>query len=300
MEYYDFADWIEWPTEDIREYASEIAAANQLTAEQADHLGRQMTQKAGHWPILKERIGPLKMSLDSEELFCSLGNENAEVFEQNKRLNRPYVAPKFDYGEARCRTVGSRLTQRIVKDWIRKPAFFTKEERRAKRRMASRPFMHLLSDLRNQIDEAYWRANCYPINYGTWLLWGDHDKPYESLVWYGSELERVYYNARKQAELGNIEAAMFHAFKVGVLNAELGILMARGATFEKYQAVKMAQRDAAIARKTVPDETRRETYWKFRKAGNKKVEAGRLAGQELNLSEPSIRSAFPDGKYPPE
>jgi len=44
---------------------------------------------------------------------------------------------------------------------------------------------------------------------------------------------------------------------------------------------------------------RRETYEKFLAEGNKRIEAGRLAANELGLaSEASIRAAFPGGRYP--
>jgi hypothetical protein len=298
MEYYDYFTWIEWPETDIREYASEIASDNLISAEWAKRLAARMAERAGYMETRPERIGPKKMSEESEQLFRSIGEEDADIFAQNQRLNRPRVPPIYDPGEMRQKILGAGLTQRFTREWVREPTIFRVERKRARRKRAQRPYLHLISEIRALCEDAMWQANCYPVGAGEWLIWGDHNRPYESLVWYSEQLEQFYYNGRKQAELGNIEAAMFHAFRAGVMHTELTLLMARGTTFEKYLAVNSAQRDAAKSRKTISDELRQETYWKFRKAGNKKVESGRLAGAELGLSEPSIRNAFPDSKYP--
>ena len=178
--------------------------------------------------------------------------------------------------------------------------FWRLEERRQRRRIAKRPFATLWPSIRSIGDDAFWASNCYPVDSGTWLNLWDDGKPYESPLWYAHQLERMYENAKKQASTGNVEGAMWHAFRAGELQAELNLTLAHGRKFEKYDAVNRAQRDAAKARKSVPDETRRDVYWKYRKAGHKKIEAGRQAAKELGLSEPSIRNAFPGARYPAE
>lgn len=297
MEYYDYRDWIGWPENDIREYAREIAADQSLTPTQAEHLERQMAQQAGHWPERTERIGPSKMDAEMESLYRSLGNGDGEIFQQNRRMNAPYLKPKYHL-EARWETIGSGLTRRRSRTITRQSPALKKERQRARRRSAKHPFTSMNLEMRNRSDDAMWAANCYPIDYGNWLIRRGNDAPHEGLVWYSRELLTAYYNARDQARLGNSEAAMWHAFRAGTLCTELDMRLAHGRTFDKYEAVSLAQRDAALSRKTVPDEVRRETYWLYRKQGNKRIEAGRLAAAELGLSEASIRNAFPDGKYP--
>lgn len=297
MEYYDYRDWIGWPETDIREYAREIAANQSLTSAQAEHLEGQMATRAGQWPERRERIGPSKMNADLELLYRSLGNGDDEIFQQNRRMNTPYVSPKYRV-DSRWETIGSGLTRRRSRTITRESPAMKKERARARRRRAKHPFTTMNAEMRNRSDDAMWAANCYPIDRRNWLIPRGNDAPHEGLVWYSRELLKAYHNARDQAWLGNSEAAMWHAFRAGTLCTELGMRLAHGRKFDKYEAVSQAQRDAAQSRKTVPDEVRRETYWHHRKHGNKRIEAGRLAASELGLSEASIRNAFPNRKYP--
>nr|WP_166180894.1 hypothetical protein [Altererythrobacter segetis] len=298
MQYYDYRDWIEWPEADIREYAREITAHLSLTAAEAEHLERQMTQQAGHWPKLVERIGPWKLEVEQEALFRAIGNGDDEVFQQNCRFNKPYRQPKYEL-EAKWETVGSGLTRKRTTRIIRESPAMKRRRRGEQRRHARNPFTTINPQIRNWAEEAMWASNSYPIDRGRWLIPPGNDAPHEGLVWYSRELLSAYYNARDQAQLGNVEAAMRHAFRAGTLCTELRMRLAHGRTYDKYEAVNLAQRDAAQGRKIVPDDARREAYWRFRREGNKRIEAGRLAANELGLaSEGSIRNAFPEGKYP--
>jgi len=201
MEYYDYRDWSGWPENDIREYAREIAADQSLTPTQAEHLERQMAQQAGHWPERRERIGPSKMDADMESLYRSLGNGDGEIFQQNRRMNAPYVSPKYHL-EARWETIGSGLTRRHSRTITRESPALKKERQRARRRSAKHPFTSMNLEMRNRSDNAMWAANCYPIDYGNWLIRRGNDAPHEGLVWYSRELLNAYYNARDQARLG--------------------------------------------------------------------------------------------------
>lgn len=299
MEYYDYRVWIGWPENDIREYAREIAADQSLTLTQSEHLERQMAQRAGHWPERKDWIGPSKMDPDLESVYRSLGHGDEEIFKQNQRLNAPYIPPKFLL-EERWETIGGGLTRKRARTITRESPAIKKRRQQDRRRKAKHPFTSMNLEMRNRSDDALWAANCYPIAYGDWLIPRGKEAPHEGLVWYSRELLNAYYNARDQARLGNSEAAMWHAFHAGALCAELDMRLAHGRTFDKYEAVSLAQRDAARSRKTVSDEVRREAYWRYRNQGDKRIEAGRSAASELGLSEASIRNAFPDGKYPPD
>lgn len=299
MEYYDYRDWMAWPEDDIREYAREIAFDHSLSGEETAHLESQMAQHAGYWPITKKRIGPWKMDADSEALYRSLGNNDEEVLSQNRRMNRFSKEQRFQV-EGEWATLGSGLTRRSTRKITWASRAWRKEDKRAKRHRADQPFISINLEMRALADEALWAANCYPRDYGVWLVRHGNDAPHEGLIWYSNELLRAYDNARRQEAQGNHDAAIWHAFRTGVLCTELAMRLAHGPTFDKYQAVNSAQRDAARSRKIIPDGARREAYWRYRNEGHKRTEAGRLAGEELGISASSIRNAFPDGRYPPD
>lgn len=297
MEYYEYRVWIDWPENEIREYSRNIAACRSLSPAQTEYLERQMVQRAGHWPKRSELIGPSKMDANLETLFRSLGNGTDEVFRQNQRFNAPYVSPKYHH-EVSWKIVGSGLTRKNLHKITRESSAAKKDRQRDRRRRSQMPFTSMNIEICSSSDEAMWAANCYPIDHERWLIPHGSDAPHEGLVWYSRELMNAYYNARNQAQDGNVETAMWHAFRAGTLHAELGVRLAHAGTFDKYEAVSVAQRDAGRSRKTISDEVRRETYWRYRNQGHKRVEAGRLAGSELGLSEASIRNAFAGGKYP--
>ncbi len=181
---------------------------------------------------------------------------------------------------------------------IRESTSLKKGRQRTQRKQGKIPFSALNLSVHDLADEGRWAANSLPVDYGRWLIRIGADDPHQGLVWYSNNLNESYGNARAQAALGNIEAAMYHAFRAGALFTELDMRLVHGETFEKYESVQSAQRDAAYARKVVPDETRRAVWWRFRREGHKRAEAGRLAGKDLGLSEASIRNAFAEGRYP--
>ncbi len=297
MEYYDYREWIIWPEEDIREYAREIAADQSLGSEQARYLEGRMAERAGYWPKVRPRIGPFKVPHERELAMRSNGEDDDAVFAQNRRINSPYVSSKFNR-EIQWQAVGRGLTRRQVPRIVRQSPDHQRDMRRYRKQRGQRPFTSLNMQMRSRADDAMWAGNCYPISMTEWLIFEGADAPFEGLRWYSDELLGAYYNARELAARGNVEAAMWHAFRAGALDAELGMRIAYGELFEKFQAVSTAQRDAGKSRKRVPDEMRIDAYWRYRSEGNKRVEAGRLAAKELGLSESSIRNAFPDGVYP--
>jgi len=273
MDYYDYRDWLEWPESEIRTYARAIAADNSLSPAEAEHLEMQMIQKAGHWPEIAQA--------------------------KANRSNSPPGKSRYKRQD-RWLMRGSGLTKKIVRQTIRQSAASRKEGLRARRKFAANPIPHMKMRVVDMAIEAKWAANCYPIDYGRWLPTSENSAPFEGLDWYGRELLSAFANAQSQAGKGNSQFAIYHAFRAGELFAELAIRMAHGELFEKFQSVSAAQSDAAKARKTIPDDVRREAYWKYRQEGNKRVESGRLAAADLGISEPSIRNAFPGGRYPPE
>lgn len=303
MRYYDYHEWIHWPESDVREYAREIAAAQSLAADDANYLERQMAWKAGYWPDIYKPgpAGPRKMDAEMEEQFRSMGDDDEAIFNHNCSINEPkiYMRPKYDV-DITEKTIGIGLTRRRLAEVKPKNRTAKQWQYEQKKRIANDPFRHLHHRVRLLANEAHWQANCYPTSGGNWLIKKGNDEPYKGLVWYSNQLFEVFNNALNQMKIGNIQAAMLHAFRVGELCSQLEIRMVHGVTYEKYEAVKIAQSDAAQSRKIIPDELRRETYWRYRHEGNKRIESGRSAALELGLSEPSIRNAFPGKKYPTE
>lgn len=295
--YYSYKDWTEWPESDVLEYVSEIAAEHRLTGAETRHLKREMLSRAGHDGFRRPSpFGPFKLSQELEEAMCELGDE-VQVDTLNRRLNRPYK-PRQHNLEFRTRSVGRGLSRRHFTEIANETVQDQKIRRQHRKEFARRPFSTMSDAVRRLTSDALWHADCYSISQTDWIIRKGHDAPFTGMVWYAFEIERTFENAKAQIDVGNIEAAAAHGYKVGTLMAELGMLLAHGTIFEKYEAVSISQRDAGKARKQVSDEARQAAYWRFRQAGHKRIEAGRLAASELHLSEPSIRNAFPGGRYP--
>lgn len=299
MEHYDYRTWIEWPEQDIREYAQEIAAHYELDSGPAYSLTWRMLGRATGYPFPEREYlrYPSKMNADVELEYRSLGENDEKLFARNRRLNRPFKSPT-SRDRLKVEGVGRGLTRRNFLRTVVESNYSRRERLRAQKKFGKWPFSVSARAAERISDDALWVANCYPLGVGEWLLSTGERQPFEGLIWYSSQLDLALWNASAQAANGATQAAMWHAFRAGSLTAELEQRLAHAATFEKYQAVNSAQRDAGKSRKIVSDELRREAYWRHRKMGAKKVEAGRLAGNELNLSEPSIRAAFPSARYP--
>lgn len=294
--YYTLSEWTAWPECDICEYASEIATFANLGSKEARYLENAMLERAGIFPVFAQRSGPFKLTHDLERSMLDLDPE-ADVFAQNRQMNKP--REKLKPPSIKHRIVGSGLTKRQIRE-VDGDGWLEKESKRSRHRFAKKPFTHLLPEVEATCNEALWQAGCYRYGQREWLIREGNKKPYEGLVWYAWEILQTYGNARHQGRLGNIEGAMFHSFRAGTLLTELQMRLAHGELFDRFSATHSAQSEAAKARKIVSDEARREAYFRYRQQGNKRIEAGRLAGRELGLSEASIRSAFPDNRYPPE
>lgn len=300
MIYYDYSEWTGWSEDDVREYAEEITTAHSLSDRQARYLTRRMLDEAGHHYEVPLFSYPRKMDQRSEEIFRELQNDDEKIQEHNRTMNQPYILrtprpPKVEWDH-----VGRGLTRRSLRTNIKLSRHQWKEVRRVRRRIGRHPFSPLALRISRRIEEGLWRSNALPIEHSEWLIQLDESRPYEGMKWYADRINEAFVNAQAQAKLGNSEAAMWHAFRAGSLLTELELRTNHGDMFEKYEAVKLAQINSGRSSKRTPDELRREIYWQFRKQGFKRIEAGRMAGRKLGLSESSIRNAFPDGRYPPE
>ena len=299
MEYYDYRTWIEWPEQDIRKYAQEIAAHHEPESGSAYSLTWRMLGRATGYPFPENEYleYPSKTSAAKKLDYRSQGEDDEKIFARNQRFNQPFKSPT-SRDRLKWEGVGRGLTRRNFLRTVVESKYSRRERLRARRKFGKRAFSVAAREAGMISDDALWVANCYPLGAGDWLLSTGERQPFEGLIWYSSQLNLALWNASAQAANGATQAAMWHAFRAGSLKAELEQRLAHAATFEKYQAVNSAQRDAGKSRKIVPDELRRDAYWRHRRMGAKKVEAGRLAGNELNLSEPSIRAAFPNARYP--
>jgi len=303
MIFNDYSLWSNWDAAEVRDYAVRLSAWFGLDPSQQKYLSEQMLFRIGVWPFQADRrlLFPVIIGPEEEAELRSIGFSDAALLRHNQQLNRPArkIARKPASQPCGWRTLGAGLTRRVIFEPRSKNADERSAERRHNKYKGEAPFRHLGASLDRLTTECFWQSNCYPFEAGEWILGEGATEPYQGLVWYALQLERAFENACAQDALKNSEAAMSHAFRAGGLCTELQILLARGKLFEKYEAVNLAQRDAARARLTVSMEARRKEYWGFRAGGHKRVEAGRLAAAALGFaSESSIRQAFPNQKYP--
>lgn len=298
MSFYDYLDWSEWPEADVREYALELATYHRLTEVEANYLERRMLDEAGHYPIPGwKRVGPRKSSAEEEELSRALGQSDADRFQQNVLINRPQKIDVPAMEEATYATIGNGLTRRFIRQGGLNKHLSTEFAKR-RRSEARHPFSSLNPAIQNLCNRALWRANCIPISSINWLVQPADRKPREGVWWYVKQLEHAYNNAREQAKLGNVEGAMWHAFRAGGLKLELEIKLAHGATFEKYEAVSIAQREAGLSKSQATVQMKQDAYRRQREANKaiSKTEAARRAAKELGYrGATAIVRAFPDG-----
>lgn len=298
MSFYDYRDWSEWPEADVKEYAQELASFYNLAAEEAAYLTQRMLDEAGHYPLPGwKKVGPKKSSAEQEELSRALGESDADRFEQNVRINRPMKIDGLAVEEPSYTTVGNGLTKRLTRRGGFSKQLSTEFNKR-QRRNARHPFSSLNPEIRNLSNKALWQANCIPVSSVDWLVRPIDRKPREGVWWYVKQLEHAYYNAREQAKLGNFEGAMWHAFRAGELKSELEIRLAHGELYEKYEAVRSAQREAGKTSATATNEEKQAAYRRQRAANRaiSNTEAARRAARELGYKGPTaIVRAFPDG-----
>ena len=266
IDLYEYDSWIAWSADEVSEYAQEVARDQQLTEYEAGYLRGQMLERC--------------LNYDCFPLETSLLASNAET-------------PQHTYT-----VVGSGLSRRVM----RAPASEWAKNIDAEHRemMARKPFATLGHAIRWQAIEAHWRANCLPIRHNRWLYDADAFEPHVGFLWFVDQIERSFSGAKDQMKRGNSEAALRHAYEAGALNKELDLLLAFGAKYDKYDAVNQAQINSGQSRKVISDQARQDAYFRHRGHGAKRSEAGRLAGEELGLSEASIRASFPSAKYPRE
>lgn len=212
--HFDFSEWTTWPDEDVKLYAREIATDGFLSEKEAASLELNMLGQAElHRPAPADAATRKAQDGWQPEITVST------------------------FGDGLSRRTSYVLANETR--WLRK-------ERKHKLRQVMRtiPFSFLQRRIDSLANEAMWRGNCYKINWHKWLFYADQDKPYEGSYWYARELQMTYDNARRQVKLGNIEAAMRHAFRAGELKCELEMIMAHGLAYKKYESTVIAQRES--------------------------------------------------------
>lgn len=261
MERYDYHDWIQWPEADVREYAQEIAENARLTAQQTAYLARRMADEAGYWDLASSEgsMGPQKLGERAEEFIRLDGSNDAAIFEINVKINRPR-RPADLFEQDVIMKAGAGLTTRHWRETVKASNYIWKKYRVARRNRSRHPFRWMRNHIRQTAERARWTANWYPIERNIWLASGTHAEPYEGVAWYAETLEVAYMNATNQAQLNSVEGAMWHAFRVGQLLADLEIRLSYADSYDKSMATRRAMLEGAkagaAARRLAADEER--------------------------------------------
>lgn len=317
---YPYAEWTQWPEEDVREWAEEIAAAFTLEKFEAASLLEAMLSRAGHWRPPPEPICyPVKMTEEAEasytaafvEWHAARTQENkrpnsiaVEKEEQNRRLNQPWRRPEFTPPKwERKKVVGSGLSARtyweVKRDGSGAP--MTRWwDAKARSRMSKRPLQHEKVNMSAQMDEWLWRAGCVRLAHweDRWMVPDSQKAERDGMWWYYEAVSARLAMAQRQIKIGEPERAAWHSLHAGRLFAEMELKASHDGFFKKQKLIHDRQVDYASARRKGQSDSERQEAWrKYRQQGYLPVEAGKLAGDELGVSERTIRRAF-DDEYP--
>lgn len=295
-----FAEWVRLPRKEVAELARRLGDHFGLTDEECRHLRNAMVNQCHEPPA--PRYGPFRVGECYAETVAAMAsmegrevNVADELFAINVRLNKP-SSPRERVEPWRYRKLGDGLTARSevanaqpeVRQFLR--------ERSTK--AAARPFQIQARTMQLECDKMLWEADYLQISYDRWIMPHHTIEPYTHLIWYAQRVGERLENARAQADDGNIEAAMWHALNAGELLGEMRLKHAHDDFFKKQVETRRRQADAGASTAKATVEQRQAAYWRHRRIGNKKKEAGTLAGLELGVSESTVRNAFPGGRYP--
>ena len=313
---YPYSEWRRWPEEDVREWASEIASEFSLSKFEASALVDEMLSRSGHWSKPAEPAHyPKKMNEELEALYaasflewhaCST-EENGpeavaiEIFQQNKRLNRPRDVrePKIAAWE-KDRVVGSGLTERVY--WkLTYDRVMIQEARTARKKMRKRLVRRPLSveeeRMTNEMREWLWWAGCVEISHDRWLVPDSQKTERDGMWWYYEAVLGRLAMAGRQVKAGEAGRAAWHSLHAGRLFAEMQLKANYDDIFIKARRTRDAQAEGGRSTRKGPKEARQEAWWKYRRDGYASVMAGEMAAEELGVSERTIRRAF-DDEYP--
>lgn len=311
---YPYAEWTKWPEEDVREWVEEIAAAFSLNNFDTAQLLEEMLSRSGNWKDPPEEARfPIKMTEQLEQAHCAAylalhsgRDENSNslqlaIFEQNKRLNRPRQTPDFKPTVwERQRVVGSGLTQRVYWRPHREGLMLEEGKRaaaKARAFMARHPLRSEQSRMENDMREWLWRSGCVEISHMRWMVPESQQSERDGMWWYFERIGERLDMARRQIKEGEAERAAWHSLHAGRLFAEMEIKASHDAFFQKTLRTRDAQSDGGRSTRKGPQEARQAAWRKYREEGYASVMAGEMAGQELGVSETTIRRAF-GGSYP--
>lgn len=316
---YPYFEWTQWPEEDVREWAEELISAFKLDRYDAKGLLKEMLVRAGHWREAPEPARyPVKMTEEVEASYATAYIEwhaartdagerpntiALEIFEQNRRLNRPWQRPAFVPTKwERKRVVGSGLSSRTY--WEAKSEGAVLHERRragarSRKLMAKRPLRYEQRDMTSEMDEWLWRAGCVRLSHveDRWMVPKSQEAERDGMWWYYEAVMWRLEMARRQIAAGEAERAAWHSLHAGRLFAEMELKANYDDFFKKAQRTREAQADVGRSSRKGSPEQKQEAWWKYRRMGYSAVKAGEQAGAELGCSERTIRRAF-DDEYP--
>lgn len=316
---YPYSEWTQWPEEDVREWAEELASAFNLEKFEAKSLLEDMLVRAGHWRDTPESSRyPVKMTEETEASYTAAYVEwhatrteagerpnsvALEIFEQNRRLNRPWQRPAFVPTKwERKRVVGSGLSSRTYWEAKREGAVL-QESRRAsassRKLMAKRPLRYEERGMTSAMHEWLWQAGCVRLTHieGRWMVPESQEAERDGMWWYYEAVNSRLEMARRQVASGEAERAAWHSLHAGRLFAEMELKATHDEFFKKAQRTREAQSDVGRANRKLPPEVLKASWWKYRREGYSSTEAGIQAGNEYGVSERTVRRAF-DDEYP--
>lgn len=314
---YPYSEWTQWPEEDVREWAGEIASAFSLAKYEVASLLNEMLSRSGHWRAPPEPVRyPVKMSEETEASYTSSYIEwrsarseaeerpnsiALEIFEQNRRLNRPWQRPNFVPTKwERTKVVGSGISSRTYWTAKREGAVL-QESRRAsassRKFMAKHPLRHEESSMRSAMGEWLWQAGCIEMSHGHWMVPESQEAARDGMWWYYEEVTSRLAMARRQVEAGEAERAAWHSLHAGRLFAEMELKATHDEFFKKAQRTRDAQSDVGRSNQKKPPEVLQAAWWAYRRKGYTSTEAGIQAGNDCGVSERTVRRAFKD-EYP--
>lgn len=297
-----YDEWTTWPIGDVIDFADDLAAQVGLDDAERLELRESMWFEAGYGPWSVQgpkpryfkfpRVPPPKDGFSEAEWM-----EIARLHNAPRDPEPIATATQAERPEYRWEDRGDGLSARRV--LVSGP--FMVEHRR---KMQVDPFRIEAGRICNEALLLLWRKGHFRISRFAeqWIGPPGLGEPHKGLFWYYSRVIRWRIAANHFVNSpfrSSRQRAMFCALKMGQTFTEMELRAAHNDFHVKSQLTRDSQSAGGKKNRAAPsDEQRRAAWWKYRQQGMGKVDAGWAAADELGLSEPSIRRAFPNDRYP--
>jgi hypothetical protein len=295
--------WTRWTLAEIIEYADEVAESVSLEPELRPALRQAMWQRAGYWEHIDAQ-GPQprvatyprmpRFMIDARSWMSG-----DEWLEQCRRLNEPREPRAYKYDDAgwelprpKWELRGDGLTARHI--LVSDHPFATERGRSFMRA----PFTHEAGRQNNMARDMLWRAGYLCVGYShDWIGPKGMNEPFSGLLWYYDRINRWRRAAAHfsmKVSFASTQRAMFCALKAGECFAEMALRATHNDFFLKQKLIHDRQKSYAESTRKGGDEERRAAWWKYRRQGYSSIKAADMAGDELGVSNRTIRRAFKD------